>query len=142
MDKINNILVLCTGNSARSQMAEAYLKRLAGDGFAIYSAGLEPRPIHPYTIQAILEDGIDIRDQRSKGVKEFLGKMGFRYVITVCEKAEKNCPTTFLGGFDQIFWPFEDPSVFEGEETDKPDKFREVRDLIKERISKWIREIR
>lgn len=142
MDKTNNILVLCTGNSARSQMAEAYLKSLVGDGFKIYSAGFEPRPIHPYTIQVMREDGIDITAQRSKAVKEFLGRMGFLYVITVCEKAEKNCPTTFPGALNRIFWPFEDPSAFEGEETDKLNKFREIRELIKERISKWIKEIK
>lgn len=141
MDKTNNILVLCTGNSARSQMAEAYLKRLAGDRFTIYSAGFEPRPIHPYTIRVMREDGIDTSDQRSKGVKEFLGKMGCLYVIIVCEKAEMNCPTLFPGGINRIYWPFEDPSAFEGEESDRLNKFREIRDLIKERISKWIKEI-
>jgi arsenate reductase len=142
MDRTNNILVLCTGNSARSQMAEAYLKKLAGERFTIYSAGFEPRPIHPYTVQVMQEDGIDITAQRSKGVKEFLGKMGFLYVIIVCEKAEGNCPSTFPGAINRMFWPFEDPSAFEGRETDKMNKFREIRDLIKERVLKWITEIR
>jgi arsenate reductase len=142
MDKTNNILVLCTGNSARSQMAEAYLKKLAGDRFTIYSAGFEPRPIHPYTIRVMQEEGIAISDQRSKGVKEFLGKMAFLYVITVCEKAEKNCPTLFPGALTRLYWPFEDPSAFEGEESERLNKYREIRDLIKERISKWIQEIK
>lgn len=142
MDKTNNILVLCTGNSARSQMAEAYLRKLAGDRFAIYSAGFEPRPIPPYTVQVMQEEGIDISDQRSKGVKEFLGSLRCLYVITVCEKAEINCPTLFPGSINRIYWPFEDPSAFEGEEADRLKKYRQTRDLIKERISKWVKEIK
>jgi arsenate reductase len=142
MDKTNNILVLCTGNSARSQIAESYLKRLAGGRFTIYSAGFEPRPIHPYTIRVMQEEGIDISDQRSKGVREYLGKMGFLYIIAVCQKAEANCPTLFPGAINRIYWPFEDPSGFQGEEADRLNKYREVRDLIKERISKWVKEIK
>jgi arsenate reductase len=88
------------------------------------------------------EEGIAISDQRSKDVKEFLGKMACLYVITVCEKAEKNCPTLFPGGINRIYWPFEDPSAFEGEESDRLNKYREIRDLIKERITKWVKEIK
>lgn len=142
MDRTNNILVLCTGNSARSQIAEAYLKKLSGDRFTVFSAGFEPRPIHPYTIQVMQEDGIDLSHQRSKGVKEFFGKISCSYVIIVCEKAEKNCPSTFPGAINRIFWPFEDPSEFAGEESDKLNKFREIRDLIKERVSRWMTEIK
>lgn len=134
----DNILILCTGNAARSQMAEAYFKKLIGERFNILSAGLEPKEVHPLAKEVMKEDGISIDDQRSKGVEQFLGKLAFRHVIIVCENAEKNCPRVFPGAMNRLFWPFEDPSIYEGSYNEKLEKFREVRDQIKARIQEFV----
>jgi arsenate reductase (thioredoxin) len=91
MDK-PKVLFLCTGNSARSQMAEAFLRYYAGDQFEIYSAGLEPKEINPYTIKVMEEIGFDMSQHHSKAVKQYLGKELFGFIITVCDRAEMNCP--------------------------------------------------
>lgn len=132
------VLFLCTGNSARSQMAEAFLRKYAGDRYDVYSAGLEPNGINPYTRQVMTEAGLDLAGQRSKSVAEYLGKINFGYLITVCDHAEKNCPTTFLGVSNRLHWSFEDPVAFEGSEDDTLAKFREVRDQIDQRIQAWL----
>ena len=136
--KRDNILILCTGNAARSQMAEAYFRKFIGDKCNILSAGLEPKEIHPLAKEVMREDGISIDSQRSKGVKQFLGKFAFRHVIIVCEKAEKNCPRIFPGAMNRLFWPFEDPSIYEGSYAEKLEKFREVRDQIRTRIQEFV----
>jgi len=87
------IQFLCTGNSARSQMAEAFLRKYAGDRFEAHSAGLEPKIVYPLNTQVMQEAGIDISGQTSKGVSIYLGKLLFKYLITVCDDADKNCPT-------------------------------------------------
>jgi arsenate reductase len=134
------VLFLCTGNSARSQMAEAFLRRCAGDRFEAYSAGLEPRGIHPYTRQVMEEIGIDLSGQRSKDVTEYMGKVHFGYLITVCENAEKNCPRIFPGVGKRLHWALEDPAAFDGSEEEKLRKFRQVRDQIDRRIQEWLAE--
>ena len=91
------VLFLCTGNSCRSQMAEAFLRKYGGDRFEPHSAGLAPQPIHPLAVRVMEEAGLDISGQRSKSVREYLGKMHFQYLIIVCEQADRNCPTTFPG---------------------------------------------
>lgn len=91
------VLFLCTGNSARSQIAEAFLRKYAGDRFDVHSAGLKPAGVNPFTIQTLQEVGIDISDQTSKGVDAYLGKVLFHYLITVCDDADKNCPTVWPG---------------------------------------------
>ena len=137
----DRVLILCTGNAARSQMAEAFLKKYAGDQFEAYSAGSEPKGIHPLTRKVMEEVGLALNDQYSKGVKDFLGKMIFQYLIIVCAKAEQHCPTTFPGIMQRIYWPFEDPVAFTGSEEEKLAKFREVRDKIEERVKLWLREL-
>ena len=132
------VLFLCTGNSARSQMAEAILRRLAGDRFEAFSAGLEPKGINPYTRQVMEEVGIDLAGQRSKDVTEYLGKVNFGYLITVCDHAEKNCPTTFLGVSNRLHWSLEDPAAFQGSDEQTLAKFREVRDDIDKRMQAWL----
>ncbi len=92
------ILFLCTTNSARSQMAEAFLKKYGGDKFEAYSAGLEPKAIHPYTEQVMQEIGIPLTGQYSKSFREYMGKVHFAYLITVCAEAEKNCPSNLSRG--------------------------------------------
>jgi len=139
MDK-TRVLFLCTGNSARSQMAEALLRHHAGDRFEVYSAGLEPKGIHPYTEQVMQEIGVQLTGQYSKNVGEYLGKTQFGYVITVCSNAEEKCPT-FPGPIQRFHWAFDDPAAFEGTDEDKLRKFREVRDQIDERICEWLAEL-
>ena len=139
MDK-QKVLFLCTGNSARSQMAEAFVRTYAGDTFEAYSAGLEPKGVNPLTIRVMNEVGIDISDQSSKGVDTYLGKMLFQYLITVCDDADKNCPTVWPGVNKRMHWSFEDPAKFEGTEEQKLAKFREVRDLMDKRVKTWAAE--
>lgn len=129
------ILILCTGNSARSQMAEAFMKKLVGDEIEVHSAGLDPKPINPLTIQVLNEVGIDISGQHSKDVKSFLGQH-FTYLITVCSNAEERCPI-FPGVIYRLFWPFEDPVALEGTDAEKLAKFREIRDQIDHTIRDW-----
>jgi arsenate reductase len=134
------VLFLCTGNSARSQMAEAFLRKYAGDTFEVRSAGLEPKGINPLTVKVMDEVGIDISGQTSKGIETYLGKELFQYLITVCNDADKNCPTVWPGVNTRMHWSFEDPAKFEGTEEEKLAKFREVRDLMEERIRSWVAE--
>jgi arsenate reductase (thioredoxin) len=140
MGKIH-VLFLCTGNSARSQMAEAFLRHHAGNQFEVYSAGLEPRPINPLIIRVMEEIGYDLRDQYSKDVAQFLFRQHFGYVITVCARAEASCPI-FPGTVMRLSWPFDDPAAFEGSEAEKLAKFREVRDQIDQRIRSWLSDLR
>ena len=137
---ISKVLFLCTGNSARSQMAEAFLRHYAGDHFDAFSAGLEPKGIHPLTKQVMEEIGVDLDDQYSKDVRDYLGKTIFSYIITVCSNAERNCPTTFLGHSHRLHWKFEDPAALGGSDEEKLAKFREVRDQIDQRIRSWLAE--
>lgn len=132
------VIFLCTGNSARSQMAEAFARHLGGDRFDPYSAGLEPKGLNPLTVQVMREIGIDVSGYRSKSVTEYLGKAIFQYMITVCDEAEKNCPTAWPGVNLKMHWSFEDPAALAGTETEKLEKFREVRDQIKNRILDWM----
>jgi arsenate reductase len=134
------ILFLCTGNSARSQMAEAFLRKYGGDRFDAYSAGLEPKGIHPYTERVMEEAGLSLSGQYSKHVKEYMGKVHFAYLITVCEEADKACPTVFPGIGQRLRWSFEDPVAFEGSDDEKLAKFREIRDQIEQQIKAWLKE--
>jgi arsenate reductase len=135
------VLILCTKNSARSQMAEAFLKKYAGNRFEVHSAGFDPTEIHPLTREVMREVGLDLKDQRAKSIKEYLGKVIFTYLITVCEKAEKDCPIAFPGVQLRMYWPFEDPVGVNGSDTQKLQKFREIRDKIEQRIQLWLREV-
>jgi len=137
MNKIK-VLFLCTGNSARSQMAEAFLRTLAGDKYEAYSAGLEPEEIHPLTRAVMEEIGIDISSQYSKALKDYMGKMHFGYLITVCSEADKRCPSVFPGMGQRLHWDLEDPAKFIGSEEEKLQKFREIRDQIRLNIQSWI----
>jgi len=132
------VLFLCTGNSARSQMAEAFLRTYGGDHFEVHSAGLEPKEIHPLTIQVMQETGIDVPSQQSKGVGVYLGKVFFNYLITVCDDADKNCPTTWPGVPQRLHWSFEDPAALQGDEDEQVAKFRQVRDQIEQKIKDWL----
>lgn len=134
------VLFLCTGNSARSQMAEALMRSHAGDTFDVYSAGLEPKGINPFTVRVMEEAGIDISGQRSKDVMEYLGRVEFGYVITVCGNAEERCPRVFLSMGQHDHWSLDDPAAVEGPEAVKLAAFRAIRDEIDQRIQLWLAE--
>jgi len=138
-DKKPLVLFLCTGNSARSQMAEAILRDRAGDRFEAASAGLEPKGVHPLTLQALAEAGIDSRGLRSKNSSEFLGKVHVRYAIIVCERANQSCPRVYPFAVQTLYWPFDDPAATEGPEA--LSTFRRVRDEIAARIDDWLRDL-
>ena len=131
------VLFICTGNSCRSQMAEAFLKKYAGDKYEVYSAGLEAQGIHPNTIKVMKEIGIDISKQKSKDLKKYLGKKHFGFLITVCSKAEEECPV-FPDISTRLYWPFDDPRAAEGSEDEILNKFREVRDQIEAKVQNFI----
>ncbi|WP_028575490.1 arsenate reductase ArsC [Desulfonatronovibrio hydrogenovorans] len=134
------VLFLCTGNSARSQMAEAILKKYACDRFEAHSAGLDPKGIHPLTRIVLEEAGISLEDHRSKSVSEYLAQVNISHFITVCSHAEQNCPRAFLMSANKhLFWDFEDPAAGEGSDEERLAKFREVRDRIDEKIREWLK---
>ncbi|HVO96861.1 MAG TPA: arsenate reductase ArsC [Bryobacteraceae bacterium] len=128
------VLILCTGNSARSQMAEGLFRREAGDRFEVFSAGTKPSLVRPEAIAVMGEIGIDISGHRSKSVEEFNGEQ-LDYVITVCDNAKESCPI-FPGATKMLHWPFEDPASVEGSEDERKAAFREVRNQIQARIKR------
>lgn len=137
-DKVR-VLFLCTGNSARSQMAEAFLRALGGDRYDAFSAGLEPKEIHPLTRQAMAEIGYDLSGHRAKALTEYLGKEHFGFLVTVCDRAEQKCPI-FPGTGQRLHWPFDDPAAAEGSEEERLAIFRRVRDEIQARVAAWLQE--
>jgi len=137
--KKTKVIFLCTGNSARSQMAEAFLRKYGNKRFEVYSAGLSAEGIHKYTKKVMKEIGIDISNQYSKPLKKYLGEEHFGIIITVCEKVEAECPI-FPGVSTRIYWPFDDPRAVKGTEEEKLTKFREIRDQIEEKIKKFVNE--
>jgi arsenate reductase (thioredoxin) len=132
MTSRKRVLILCTGNSARSQMAEGLLRHLAGDRFDVASAGVAPTEVRPEAIAVMRELGIDISHHRSKSVDEFLGQ-DFDYVITVCDNANEQCPI-FPSNTKRIHWSFEDPAAAAGDEQARLAVFRRVRDEIFDRL--------
>lgn len=134
------VLFLCTGNSARSQMAEAFLRLVAGDRFEVHSAGLEPSVVNPFTIRVMEEVGMDMSAHRSKSLVEYMGKVHFAYLITVCSRAEEKCPL-FPGMGARLHWPFDDPAAAVGSDEEKLAKFRQVRDEIKGKVVEWVSQV-
>ncbi len=130
------VLILCTGNSARSQMAEGLLRSLGGDRFEVRSAGTKPSIVRPEAIAVMSELGIDLSGHRSKHVREFDGQH-FDYVITVCDNANENCPV-FPGDTERIHWSVPDPAAIGGSETERLAAFRRVRDSLAETFRTFI----
>jgi arsenate reductase len=130
------VLFLCTGNSARSQIAEGLLRSLAQDRFDVASAGTRPVGLNPFAVAAMKELGIDISGQRSKSVEEFLGQP-FDYVVTVCDQAKEACPV-FHRARIRLHWSFEDPAGVQGSDEDRLKVFRRVRDEIASRLRRFI----
>jgi arsenate reductase len=134
------VLILCTGNSARSQMAEGLLRHDGGEAFSVESAGLEPSFVRPEAIEAMREIGIDISGQHSKSLDKFIGQP-FEYVVTVCDNANQNCPI-FSGAKHRIHWSVEDPAAVGGTEETRLKAFRAARDDLRERLSKFIESVK
>ena len=131
------VLFLCTGNAARSQMAEGLLRARADDHFDAFSAGTAPRDaVHPLALRAMADGGIDIAGQCPKPLDQFLGQ-DFDFVITVCDRARDACPT-FPGDPKQIHWAFEDPAAATGTEAERYRIFRRVRDAILHRVRLFV----
>lgn len=129
------VLILCTGNSARSQMAEGLLRHDAGDGFVVESAGTKPSSVRPEAIAVMKEVGIDITSHLSKHVDEFAGQ-DFDYVLTVCDNAKESCPV-FFGRATRLHHSFNDPAAVEGSEEKRLGAFRRVRDELRSYLKKF-----
>lgn len=137
------VLFLCTASTARSQMAEAFLREYGGQSYEAYSAGcVAGEEIHHLAVRVMEEVGIDAGDQCPKEIAQFMGRVHFGYQITVCKRGEEkefNCPV-YPGMGLNLYWPFDDPRAFEGTEEEKLRKFREVRDQIEAEVRSWVRE--
>lgn len=130
-----SVLILCTGNSARSQMAEGLLRHDGSAGFEVVSAGTKPSFVRPEAIAVMREIGIDIAGQRSKHVEEFAGR-SFDYVITVCDNARESCPV-FFGAASKLHHDFTDPAALDGTEAERLALFRRVRDELRDYLSEF-----
>lgn len=134
-DRPVRVIFVCTGNSARSQIAEALLGREGADRFEVVSAGVSPRGVHPLTIRALAEVGIDATGARSKSVTEYLGQP-FDYVVTVCDRARESCPV-FPGAAITLHWDIDDPAEATGSEAERLAVFRRVRAEIADRVRRF-----
>lgn len=134
-----HVLILCTGNSARSQMAEGLLRNMAGERFLVYSAGNKPSTVNPFAIQVMRERGIDISHHRSKHLSEFANQL-FTYVITVCDDMAENCPI-FPGRAQRIHWSIPDPAKCAGSDDEKLEACRQARDAIEQHLTAWLAEL-
>jgi len=132
------VLFLCTGNTARSQMAQTLLEHHGGARFQVTSAGLEPGEVHPLTVWVLEELGLSTAHLQAKGVKPLLGEH-YTYVITVCDRAEANCPIFPNAGY-RLAWAFDDPAAAQGSEEDRLAVFRRVRDEIAGKVQAWVQQ--
>jgi arsenate reductase (thioredoxin) len=142
MSKITKVLFVCLHNSGRSQMAEAYLRRLGGDRFDVESAGFEPRPVNPLVVEAMLEEGFDLTRVKADSVFDFYkdGRL-YNYVIGVCDStAFQRCPV-FPGLTKRLHWPFPDPAELQGTHEERLQGVRKIRDAIEQRIKDWLKEV-
>jgi arsenate reductase len=137
-----NVLFVCTGNSARSQLAEALLRHHAGDLFEVYSGGTNPRPINPLTLRVLQEIGLPTDELRAKQAQTFRGGMPFRYVISLSGGPAWMCVANWPNTVERLFWTFENPASTEDTDEDPLERFRDVRDQIEERIKAWVAEVR
>ena len=138
--KRERVCFLCTRNSARSLIAETFMRRLAGDRFEVLSAGLRSAEVHPLTRRVLEEKGFDTSQLHSKGVETVMGRLGINYAIVVCEEAEAACPRIYPFAMQTLYWPFPDPATAPGDEQRQLEAFRDVRDHIEVRIKSWLSE--
>jgi arsenate reductase len=129
---IARVLFLCTGNSARSQMAEGWTRFLSKNNVEAFSAGTDPKPLNPLAVRVMSDVGVDISGQRSKGLETYLGRQ-LDFVITVCDRANEQCPV-WTGLNERIHWSFDDPADATGTEEERLAVFRRVRDEIRNRV--------
>lgn len=144
MEKKKNVLFLCTGNSARSQMAEGLLRHIAGDRFEVMSAGLDPKDeVHPLAVEVMREIGIEIGGQKPKTVEVFLGRVPVNYLIVVCNRAQATCPRIWPGLMDgnRYYWPVDDPVEAAGGVEEQLAVFRTVRDELQQKLTEWAGEV-
>jgi arsenate reductase len=135
-------LVLCTGNSCRSQMAEAFLRRHLGERMEVASAGTEPaEAVHPLALQVMAEKGLDLKDHRPKHFRELLGRVPVHTIAIVCDRAAESCPTTWPGALRRIQSPFDDPAAVTGSQEERLAAFRTVRDDIEAEVAAWVAEL-
>ena len=132
----SKVLILCTGNSCRSQMAEGLLRAFAGDRFEVFSAGTDPHGVNPGAVAVMQEIGIDISGHQSNHVDSYLGT-GIDTVITVCDRAASNCPT-FPERTEKIHWNFDDPAEASGSDEERQAVFRRVRDEVASALRNWL----
>lgn len=135
---MRRILFLCTGNSCRSQMAEGWLRHLAGPGIEVCSAGTDPKEVHPMAVETMQERGVELSGHRSKSIKEFFGQR-FDFVITVCDHAKESCPT-FPDSSRFLHWSFPDPANAQGTLEEQKAVFRQVRDRIRRLVEEFVHE--
>jgi arsenate reductase (thioredoxin) len=132
------VLVLCTGNSCRSQMAEGFLREYHGDQYDVASAGTDPKPeVHPLAVRVMDELGIDISSQRPKALTDFLGRAPVRHLLIVCDKANESCPRIWPGAYTRDYLSFDDPAEAQGTEQQRLVVFRRVRDEIGRAMRAW-----
>jgi len=137
-----NVLFICTGNSARSQMAEAFFRKYAGDTFNVFSAGTNPGPVvFPPVIDVMKETGIDISGQKPEHIRNYLGHTHFELVIIVCSRADRECPAIF-GSARRVVMPFDDPAAVEGTPEEILAETRRIRDQIEAKIREFIAQYR
>ena len=138
-DQAPGVLVLCTGNSCRSQMAEAWLRRYGEGRVRAYSAGTEPAvEIHPMARRVMAEEGLDLAGQYPKEYDAYLDRVPIRTLITVCGGAAESCPAVWPGVAERLHWPIEDPAAFVGSDEETLAEFRRVRDELKARVLEWL----
>lgn len=130
------VLILCTANSARSQMAEGLLRQMADDRLEIFSAGTKPSVVNPFAIEAMRRRGIDISGHRSEHLSDYI-EQPFDYVITVCDQAAESCPV-FPGKARRIHWSFPDPAAVQGNDDVVLESFETVRDALEDRLRSWV----
>jgi arsenate reductase len=133
------VLILCTGNSCRSQMAEGFLRRYQGDSYEVHSAGTEPKgEVHPLAVRVMVEVGIDISQQRPKDLAQYLGRLPVAHLLIVCDMANQTCPRVWPGAFSRTYLPFDDPAQFVSSEEETIAEFRRVRDQIGATMKAWV----
>lgn len=133
-----NIIVLCTGNSCRSQMAEGFLRKYHGDRFDVHSAGTAPKDrVHPLAVRVMGEAGVDITAHRPRDVADFLGKLPLAHLLIVCDRANASCPRIWPGSLTRTYMPFDDPAEAAGSEEQVLAVFRRVRDEIDHAMREW-----
>lgn len=139
MNKKERVLFFCKHNSCRSQMAEAYLKKLASDRFEVFSAGLYPQMIHPFVETVMQEDGVSIQGQTAKSIDLYLGKQPFDSIIIVCREGEAECPQLYPFALHVERWSLSDPAEVQGDKEIILDAFRKTRDAVRKHVETWLK---